>query len=198
MASPAHTSGIVLAGGRSSRFGADKLAAPLRGVPLLHHAVLRLAEVCDDVVVVLAPGAADPGLPPGVRTARDSVEGEGPLVGLQAGLGSAGDASVAVVAGGDMPDLAPAVLRAMIRVLRESGADAVALDDGAGARPLPCVLRVPPASAAAHALLHDGRRRLRDLLDALTTAVIDEPTWTALDPGRGTLRDVDTPGDLER
>ena len=27
-------------------------------------------------------------------------------------------------------------------------------------------------------------------------AVIDEATWTALDPERATLRDVDEPGDL--
>ena len=196
MTSPTQTTGIVLAGGRSSRFGADKLAASLGGIPLLQHAVLRLAEVCDDVVVVLAPGAEAPALPPGVRTARDAVAGEGPLAGVQAGLAAAGDAAPAVVAGGDMPDRAPAGLRAMLRVLDEADADAVALDDGAGARPLPCALRVAPASAAAHALLHDGRRRLRDLLDALRTAVIDEPTWTAIDPGRGTLRDVDTPEDL--
>jgi len=26
--------------------------------------------------------------------------------------------------------------------------------------------------------------------------VIDEPTWTALDPGRLTLRDIDEPDDL--
>ncbi len=78
--------GIVLAGGRSSRFGSDKLAAEREGVPLLHHAVLRVAEVADDVVVVLAPGASGAGLPPGVRVANDPTEGEGPLAGLHAGL----------------------------------------------------------------------------------------------------------------
>jgi len=48
----------------------------------------------------------------------------------------------------------------------------------------------------AHALLHEGRRALHDLLDALRTAVIDEETWVALDPGRRTLFDVDEPDDL--
>jgi 6-phosphogluconolactonase (cycloisomerase 2 family) len=37
---------------------------------------------------------------------------------------------------------------------------------------------------------------LRDLLGAMRVAVIDEPTWVALDPGRRTLFDVDEPGDL--
>jgi hypothetical protein len=48
----------------------------------------------------------------------------------------------------------------------------------------------------AHTLLHAGRRRLRDVLDALRTAVIDEATWTALDPERRTLVDIDEPQDL--
>ena len=42
-----------------------------------------------------------------------------------------------------------------------------------------------------------GRRSLRDLLATVSTVVIDEPTWTALDPERRTLLDVDEPGDIE-
>ena len=188
---------MVLAGGRSTRFGdADKLAAPLEGIPLLHHAILRVAEVADDVVVVLAPGVDASGLPPGVRVAHDPTEGEGPLAGLHAGISAVGVAEIVLIVGGDMPDLQPAVLREMLRVAGESGADAVALADGGRPRPLPVVLRVGPATEAAHGLLHDGRRRLRDLVDALQTAVIDEATWIALDPERRTLRDVDEPGDL--
>ena len=189
--------GLVLAGGRSSRFGSDKLVAPYEGVPLVHHAVMRLAEVCDDVVVVLAPDAQID-LPPGVRATHDPTEGEGPLAGLHQGLMAAVRSDAVVVAGGDMPDLQPPVLRTMLAMLADAGVDAVALDDGVGARPLPCVLRTWPAADAVHTLLHAGRRRLRDVLDAWRTAVIDAPTWTALDPERRTLRDVDTPGDLAR
>ncbi|MDP9330797.1 MAG: nucleotidyltransferase family protein, partial [Actinomycetota bacterium] len=54
---------MVLAGGSSSRFGSDKLSAPYRGVPLLHHAVLRLAEVCGEVLVVIGPEGTPPPLP---------------------------------------------------------------------------------------------------------------------------------------
>jgi hypothetical protein len=53
------------------------------------------------------------------------------------------------------------------------------------------------AIEAAHALLHEERRALHDLLGALRLAIVDEPTWLALDPGRRTLFDVDTPSDLE-
>lgn len=188
----------MLAGGRSSRFGSDKLAAEREGVPLLHHAVLRVAEVADDVVVVLAPGASGAGLPPGVRVANDPTEGEGPLAGLHAGLLAAVRCDVAIVVAGDMPDIQPDVIREMLRVLDDSGADAVALQDGAEARPIPIALRTWPAADAVHTLLHAGRRRLRDVVGTLRTAVIDEATWTALDPERRTLVDVDEPEDLTR
>jgi len=186
----------VLAGGASSRFGRDKLAEPYRGMPLLHHAVIRLAEVCGDVVVVLPPEGPEPPMPLGapVRFARDAAEHEGPLAGAYAGL-HAVRTEHAVLAGGDMPELQTAVLIELLRVAAEAPADAVALQEGERVRPLPCVLRVGPATEAAHALLHDGHRRLRDLLDALRTAIVDEPTWHALDPDQRSLFDVDEPSD---
>jgi molybdopterin-guanine dinucleotide biosynthesis protein A len=191
--------GIVLAGGRSSRFGRDKLAEPYGGRPLLQHPVSRLLEVCDRVIVVLAPDAEEPSMPAGLQVAftRDAVEGEGPLRGLSAGLGVA-NAEWVVLAGGDMPDLQPAVLQEMLRAARETGVVAVTLADRGKERPLPCVFRTAPTADAVDVLLTAGRRSLRDLLAAVSTVVVDEPTWTELDPERLTLIDVDEPGDVER
>jgi molybdopterin-guanine dinucleotide biosynthesis protein A len=103
---------------------------------------------------------------------------------------------VALVAAGDMPELQTRVLIEMLRVADEADADAVALAQGETTRPLPCIVRTTRGIDVSHALLHDGRRALRDLLDALRTAVIEEQTWVALDPGRRTLFDVDEPSDL--
>ena len=191
--------GLVLAGGRSSRFGRDKLAEPYRGAPILHHVVLRLAEVCGEVVVVLAPETPEPSMPLGapVRFARDVDEGEGPLAGTYAGL-HAVRTEHALLAGGDMPEMRTAVLLEMLRIADEAPVDAIALRDGDRVRPLPVVLRVGIATQLAHPLLHEGRRRLRDLLDAMRVAVIDEKTWLALDPERRTVFDVDEPADLDR
>ena len=198
MAVGVRTSGIVLAGGRSSRFGAaDKVAAIYAGMPLLHHPVLRLAEITGDVVVVLAPDAAEPVMPPGVavRYARDAREGEGPLAGAVAGLGAV-DGELAALAGGDMPGLSTAVIREMFRVAGEASVDAVVLEDEGRFRPLPVVVRVERARDVGHTLLHGGERSLRAWLRAMRLAVIDEATWTALDPDRTTLRDIDEPGDI--
>jgi molybdopterin-guanine dinucleotide biosynthesis protein A len=84
----------------------------------------------------------------------------------------------------------------LLDTLDDASVDAAALAVGDRPRPLPIALRTWPAADAVHTLLHAGRRRLRDALDSLRTAVIDEATWTALDPGRLTLRDIDEPGDL--
>jgi molybdopterin-guanine dinucleotide biosynthesis protein A len=200
-AGPSQTTGatgIVLAGGRSTRFGSDKLAVPVEGVPLLHHPILRLAEVCREVLVVVAPDAEEPSTPLAVpvRLVRDASEGQGPLAGVLAGLSEVGT-DWALVAGGDMPTLQTSVLLEMLRVGARAEVDAVVLQDGDRPRPLPLVLRTRPAREAAHALLHAGERRLRALPDALRTAAIDERTWVGLDPQRATLRDVDEPLDLE-
>ena len=190
--------GVVLAGGRSTRFGSDKLVASYRGMPLLHHAVLRLIEVCSEVVVVLAPDAADPDLPPGVpaRFARDATEGEGPLAGLLAGL-QATTTDVALVVGGDMPEISTPVVLEMLEVAGQEPVDGVVLADGDAFRPLPMLVRAERGREVAHALLHDGERRLRAFVQAMRVAVIDATTWRTLDPAGATLRDVDTIEDLE-
>ncbi|MEX2274543.1 MAG: molybdenum cofactor guanylyltransferase [Actinomycetota bacterium] len=191
------TTGVVLAGGRSTRFGSDKLVATYRGMPLLHHAVLRLIEVCSEVVVVLAPEGADPTLPPGIpaRFARDATEGQGPLAGVLAGL-QATTTDVALVVGGDMPEISTPVVLEMLEVAAQSSVDAVVLGDGDTFRPLPVLVRADRGREVAHALLHDEERRLRAFVQALRVAVIDAETWRLLDPAGATLRDIDTPGDL--
>jgi molybdopterin-guanine dinucleotide biosynthesis protein A len=187
----------VLAGGGSTRFGRDKLAEPYRGAPMLHHVVMRLAEVSSELIVVLAPEDAEPPMPDGVpvRFARDAAEGEGPLAGLAAGLARA-NVELAFVAGGDMPDLQTRVLLEMLRRM-EPAVDAVALRDGERVRPLPILVRVGPASEAGAWLLGSGRRRLRDLVDELHATVVEEAAWRAIDPLGRTLFDVDEPADLD-
>jgi molybdopterin-guanine dinucleotide biosynthesis protein A len=200
--------GIVLAGGRSARFGRDKLSVPDRGRPLLHHAVSAVGACCEEVLVAVAPGRdpADPVVDPEAlaglvrgraRVVRDPAEGGGPLVGVRTGLEAAAT-DVALVVGGDMPDLVPAVLDDLLERLSIGHAAAVALDDGAGVRPLPAAVRTAPALTAARELLARGEGSLRALLRALDVLAVDRETWARLDPDAATLRDVDRPADRDR
>ena len=187
-------SAVVLAGGRSSRFGRDKLAEPVGGRAILDHAIDAVRTVATDVVVVVAPDGSSPERPD-VRVVRDATAFEGPLVGLLAGLGAARESAVLVTAG-DMPELRQAVADALLAELIGSGVDAVVLEDAGRPRPLPMAIARDPGRAAAQRLIDAGERRLRALVEALAATVIPEQTWRALDPEGRSLRDVDTPNDL--
>jgi molybdenum cofactor guanylyltransferase len=190
---------VVLAGGRSARFGTDKLAVDLGGRPLLWHAIAAAQAVAPNVVVAAGP-AAMLELPLGVRLANDETAFEGPLAGVATGLGSL-DAERMLILAGDMPALVPAVLARLLDALDDPAVDAVLLeppdpttDPG---RPLPMAVRAGPAREAAAALLATGERRLRALPGRLGATRIPWTDWRADDPVAATLRDVDVPADLE-
>jgi molybdopterin-guanine dinucleotide biosynthesis protein A len=192
-------SGIVLAGGRSSRFGSDKLAARYGDSTLLDRAVAAAGAVASEVIVVLAPGDDRP-LPATnvpVERALDPESFGGPLVGLLAGLEAARE-PVAIVVGGDMPTLAPDVLRMIIGLLlaSEGARDAVVLVQRGEMRPLPCAVRNGAATQAARHLLGEGERSLLALIRSLPALLVAEGDWRPLDPMAATLLDVDVPGDL--
>ena len=199
---PAAT-GIVLAGGRSTRFGRDKLAEPVRGRPLLEHAVAAVADVATEIVIVVARGS-DPTrrLGPFVadgsfRIVEDSTDGKGPLEGLRAGLAAARE-TLAIVVGGDMPDLVPAVLDALLRALADSPhSEATVLAYRGRRQQLPVALRTAAAAALVENLIGTGERRLGIVLERLVVCELPAEDWLALDPGAASLRDVDVPEDLE-
>lgn len=192
---------IVLAGGASSRFGGDKLAAVYLGRPVLHHALASAAAVADPVVLVLAPDAPVPELPAGLDRslliARDAVAHQGPLAGLAGGL-AALPAGIerAIVVAGDMPALVPAVLRALLDAVGPDAGITVACLEADPASPLPMAVRPRLAGAVAATLLVADRRNLRALIEAVPSVLVPATTWRRLDPDGVTLRDVDTPEDL--
>ena len=187
-------SGIVLAGGRSARFGRDKLVEPFDGRPLLHFAIEAVAALATDVLVVAAPGV-DPAVPAGVRVVHDESPYEGPLAGCLTGLTAVREPLVLVV-GGDMPRLEPAVLSLLVRALDASSSDAVLLEDRGRRQQLPFAVRTGSGTEIARQLLAQGERRLGALTERLNVRPLSEEEWRPLDPEARTLRDVDEPGDL--
>jgi molybdopterin-guanine dinucleotide biosynthesis protein A len=195
----AGVSGIVLAGGRSSRFGSDKLAARYGDVPLLDRAVAAVARQSAEVIVVVAPSDVRtlPSASVPVRRAVDPKPFGGPLVGLLAGLEAARE-PIVLVAGGDMPTMSDAVLGALVRALvsAEESAQAAVLVQRGVAQPLPAAVRNGAATQAARTLIADGERSLLALVARLPTRRVEEIDWRSLDPEGETLRDIDRPGDL--
>ena len=200
---PPGVTGIILAGGRSTRFGGNKLAVEVGGRPLLHLAIDAVAGVVDEVVVVVGADAPRPPLPPDVPVpvviARDAVAGRGPLAGLAAGLVAASH-PLAILVGGDQPALRPEVLRKLLRGLAPEASgpplDVVGLEEDGRLRPLPVALRVATVGPGAAVALAGGTRSLVGLFGRLRAGTLGPEHWRQLDPAGDSLRDVDTRDDL--
>jgi molybdopterin-guanine dinucleotide biosynthesis protein A len=139
--------GILLAGGTSSRFGSPKELAEYEGETLGDRAWRLLGEACDERLAVGPGGLADPGT--------------GPVAAIAVGLRAASN-EVAIVIPVDMPLLTGEALRQLAVACRDAAV--------AQAGPLPCALarRTLPA-------FETGERRLRTVLAGLDTARIELP-----------------------
>jgi molybdopterin-guanine dinucleotide biosynthesis protein A len=183
----------VLAGGRSSRFGRDKLAEPIDGRPMLHHAIAAVRALTEEIVVV---AGVEGGLsvPDGVTVVHDDRPFEGPLAALDIGL-SGSTADRVIVVAGDMPTLVPAVLG---RLLAAVGGDATAaiLEVEGPRAVLPVAFATGPATAAIRSLVDAGERRLGAILEAMDLGVVQSAEWRIDDPDGLTLRDIDTRADI--
>lgn len=194
-----HVTAVVLAGGRSSRFGSDKLSAVVDGRPLLERALSAVAAVTPTIILVVAPGgeaAVPPHLTARTTVAHDPVAFGGPLVGLVAALEICVTPLVVVV-GGDMPRLVPEVLRRLTAALG-AGVSAATLEVPGRTQPLPIALDVAAARRSAGTVLEHGGRSLRDLLRDLDAVAIPAAAWRSLDPAGDTIADVDRPSDVDR
>jgi molybdopterin-guanine dinucleotide biosynthesis protein A len=190
----------VLAGGRATRFGRDKLLEAWQGEPLFWAALRAAAAACEELVLCWRSDGPAPGLPElsqRVRVVRDLRPGEGPLAGLAAGLATV-ESGAALAIGADMPLLEPALLRGLAARSRDWSGSARALVVGGLVQPLPCLVRVDVAAPTATHRLEEGRLSLLGLLEALAAELVPEPVWRAWDPAGRSLEDVDTAADLER
>lgn len=194
MSAPAeHVAAVVLAAGEGRRFGSQKLLAPLRGRPLLQHALdAANASALAPIVVVL--GADADAIAAGIRTGRARIvrnpdHATGQASSLRVGLRSVDTSDAVVVVLGDQPNVTAALLDALVAQQRSSGAPAVVcVQDGR---------RSPPT------LLHRDLWVEVDALRGDTGArevLARHSDVTVLDvaDSLGRLDDVDTQEDRER
>ncbi|MGG5260336.1 molybdenum cofactor guanylyltransferase [Phycicoccus avicenniae] len=175
---------VVLVGGRSRRFGSDKLAAPLDGTSVLDR---LLADLPASWPLVLVGPRRDTVRDDGVWTVEDPPGG-GPLAAVAAGLAEV-DTDLTAVLAGDMPYAAealPLLLAALGTRSEEPAVAAVAVDEADRANPL---LAVYHRAAVAH---------------VVTGVAAGEPARRLLElPHRrvrvagAAARDIDTRADLD-
>ncbi|WP_254536865.1 molybdenum cofactor guanylyltransferase [Halomarina litorea] len=171
--------GVIVAGGRSTRFGeADKAVASLGGTPMVRHVADRLASVVDSLVVNCRADQrgriedALDGYPLPVRFAVDEATDEGPMAGIGTGL-RAVESEYAVVVACDMPFVDPGVVSYLFE--RAAGHDAAVpkLDDG-WYQTTQAVYRADAMADACEAALAAGEHKILAPLDRLDWVVVGE------------------------
>ncbi len=175
--------GIVLAGGRSRRFGGlDKGRLPVGGRSLLQRSLDALAPVTATRVIV-------GGQPhDGVTTLPDRYPGQGPLGGLLTALTWMATTHALVVAC-DLPFLTPELLRAV----QAAGATQPMADiEARDGRPL-CLSLHRDAREAVAAYWEAGNRRIGGLRGVLPRATVPQTTIDHLDPTGRLLLNVNDP-----
>ena len=108
-------SGVVLAGGKSSRMGQDKASLLVSGETLLMRQLRLLAEAgCDELLVSAANSTLKIATPsPSVRVLSDKIPEAGPLAGIESALAAACHDRVLVVAV-DLPAMSAKLLRRLL------------------------------------------------------------------------------------
>jgi molybdenum cofactor guanylyltransferase len=184
--------------------GSPKAALEWHDSTLLRRVTGLVARSVDGpVIVVRAAGQPLPALDPAVEVVDDAREGRGPLQGLADGLRAIGDrASRVYVSSTDVPLLHPAFVRRVVGALGDSE-DVVLPEVGGHRQPLSAayrtsVLRIVEELIAADrlrpALVFDRCRVLRLGEDAL----LEDPVLARLDPGLGSLQNLNDPADYQR
>ena len=160
-ATPATITGLILAGGRGQRMGGvDKGLQPWRGLPLVDHALARLAPQVREVMISANRNAAQYA----ARTARvladESGDFHGPLAGILAGLRAAATPWLASVPC-DSPQLPPDLVERLARGLGDAPGAVVQRDrgvDGVRLEPVCCLLSTALADDLARYLAEGGRK----------------------------------------
>jgi molybdopterin-guanine dinucleotide biosynthesis protein A len=170
--------GVVLAGGHSTRFGAtDKSVADLAGTPMIRRVADRIEPVVDEIVVncreeqvAAIRDALEGGPTPSF--AVDPVPDRGPMAGIMTGLrAAAGDYAFVVAC--DMPFVDPALADHLFD--RAAGHEAAVprLDDQWFQTTQAVYRAEPMIDACERALERDERKIVEPLFD-LDYVVVDE------------------------
>jgi molybdopterin-guanine dinucleotide biosynthesis protein A len=168
---------VVLAGGRSTRFGDDdKAVADLAGTPMIRRVVDRVASVVDAVVVNCRAAQRDAiadaldGAPVPVTFAEDDYPDEGPMAGMATGL-RAVESEYAFVVACDMPFVDAEFVDYLFE--RAAGHDAAVPRPDQWFETTHAVYRAAAMADACEAALEAGEDRIVAPLFDLDFVVVD-------------------------
>ena len=190
------TSCIILAGGKSSRLGNDKVSETVGKKSLLQRVISCVSPLSNDIIIVTAGEQTFPELVDGnrLRIINDIYPGKGPLGGIYTGLATSTSCYNLVVAS-DMPFLNQALLRYMVQL--SANFDLVVPRVGNLAEPLHAVYTRDCLAPIEH-MIKRGELKIHRLFNLVKVRYVEAEEIERYDPGHLSFFNVNTTADLKK
>jgi molybdopterin-guanine dinucleotide biosynthesis protein MobB len=190
------------AGGESRRMGESKALVSFRDRPLISHMVERLLPAADELIITTNEGERlafllDEFPDAGIRLVPDVYAERGALAGFVTAFEAASNPFVAIVAC-DMALASPSLLAHQVKLLAETGADAVVPANRHGFEPMHAVYRRDACRSVARELVDGGDMRIRDLIAAVDVRELTPTEVRAIVPLGGAFANANTPEELAK
>ena len=126
MSNSQRITGIILAGGKSSRLGRDKASVDVGGQRIIDRVIGALQSSCDEVLIIgdRPERQNELSLPKCIQYRSDDLKGRGSIGGLYTGL-KASDTLWSLVVACDMPFISRELIRFMLSIISKNRCDAI-------------------------------------------------------------------------
>jgi molybdopterin-guanine dinucleotide biosynthesis protein A len=186
---------IVLAGGKSIRFGHDKILERIGNTNLLEKVISLVDPISKDIIIVTAKERALTRIAkyPKVKIVNDIFPGQGSLGGIYTGLVKS-DSFYNLVVAADMPFLNESLLRHMIKVADDY--DFVLPRVGKWYEPLHAIYSkncIDPINS----ILEKGKKVIVELFSYVKVRFIEVEEIDRFDPKHLSFFNINTKEDLE-
>jgi FdhD protein/molybdopterin-guanine dinucleotide biosynthesis protein A len=183
--------GVILAGGRSSRFGSNKALAMVDSKPLIQHVTDLMSDLFPECLLVTNTPAEYQFL--SLPMTHDRYRGSGPLAGIHAALQQIRTPRAFVVAC-DMPNLSPELIRYLCNI-NEKEYDVIIPRLEKGQEPLFGIYH-KKSLAVIDSHLQQKDCQVTGVLEDLRVRWVSEKEVLAITGDLACFKNVNRPGDI--
>ena len=193
MSSSVHdTTGIILAGGRSLRYGKDKAFELIDGIPLIKRVLYVMEELFDEVIIIT--NEPDKYSFMAQRIYEDLIKGIGPIAGILTGITHM-ESEAGFFVACDMPFLNPDLIRYLADI--RNGFDIVIPRIGKDIEPLHAIYTKDCLPFIKDSIRHK-KFSIRSFFSPLSVRYVEEDELRRYDPGLTFLINTNEPEDMRR
>jgi molybdopterin-guanine dinucleotide biosynthesis protein A len=189
---PYNVSGVILAGGKSSRFGTNKAFIEIGGKKIISRQIELFGELFREIIIVCKNSSEYSGLP--CKVIEDIVDYTSPLSGIYTGLKSCRFESIFVVAC-DMPFLKKELIEYQLRFADDFD---VVVPQHEGDYEALHALYSKSCTPLIEEMFKNSNFRVYDFYNSVKLKIIDYKEIKKFDPDMLSFANINTMDDLEK